>query len=350
MPTSSPLSRTAASLVLAVASAQAQPAPPSIQPHGGPWPVQGGFAFDQGKKKAAKTRQSVSGIACGLDAQQQRVCLLAFDEGVHARWATLQDGVLVAEPAPLLLRDDTGELDAEGAATDGRYFFVTGSHSAKRKSGESNPHSRHVIRFQRDPATGRALRSANGALVGYADTGRLWSVMQAQPALQAFAKEDARLGEDAGVNIEGIAVRDGRLYFGLRSMGAVLAVDAAALFTPAGAVQATVTPLALGAGRGIRDMQAVAHGFLLLAGPNDAEAQQNVGWTIVWWDGQPSTTLVTPTTLAALDLGSVRRSDCDKETKPEAIAVLQETPTGFEVLVLSDGMCDGGPLAFTVKK
>lgn len=350
MQPSTPLSRTAAGLLLAVVSVQAQSAPPSIQPHGGRWTVQAGFNFDLGKKQAIKTRQSVSGIACSLNAQQQRVCLLAFDEGVHARWATLQDGALVAEPAHLVLRDDTGELDAEGAATDGRYFYVTGSHSAKRKSGQSNPHSRHVIRFQRDPATGRALRSADGALVGYADTGRLWTVMQALPALQAFAQEDTRLGEDAGINIEGVAVRDGRLLFGLRSMGAVLAVDADALFSPTGAVQATVTLLNLGAGRGIRDMEAAANGFLLLVGPNDVQAHQNVGWNIAWWDGKPSTTPVTPKALATLDLHPVQRSDCDKETKPEAITVLQETPTSFEVLVLSDGMCDGGPLAFTVPK
>ncbi len=346
---STPLSHTAASLLLAAASAQAQAAP-SIPPHGGVWPVQAGFAFDLAKKKALKTRQSVSGIACSLNAQQQQVCLLAFDEGVHARWATLKDAAMVAEPAPLVLRDDTGELDAEGAATDGRYFYVTGSHSAKRKTGESNPHSRHVIRFQRDPATGRALRSADGGLAGYADTGRLWTVMQAQPALKAFAKENAALGEEAGVNIEGVAVRDGRLYFGLRSMGAVLAVDAEALFTPAAAVQATVTPLVLGTGRGIRDMQAVDKGFLLLTGPNDAEAHQGVGWTVAWWDGQASTTPVTPKVLASLDLGKVKLGDCDKETKPEALTVLKETPGSYEVLVLSDGMCEGGPLAFTVPK
>ncbi|MEO5795097.1 MAG: DUF3616 domain-containing protein [Rhodoferax sp.] len=351
MQPSTPLARTAAGLLLAVASVQAQSAPPSIQPHGGLWPVQAGFDFELGKKKALKTRQSVSGIACSLNARQERVCLLAFDEGVEARWATLKNEAMVAEPTPLPLRDNTGELDAEGAATDGHYFYVTGSHSAKRNSCESNPHSRHVIRFQRDPATGRALRSASAALVGYADTGRLWSVMQAQPELKAFAKEQACLGTTAGVNIEGLAVRDGRLYFGLRSMAAVLAVDADALFSPSAAVQATVTPLVLGTGRGIRDMEAVDKGFLLLAGPDDVEVhQRGVGWTFAWWDGQASPTPVTPKLLASLDLSKVKLRDCDKEIKPEALTVLKETPSSFEVLVLSDGLCDGGPLAFTVPK
>ena len=348
---STPLSRTAAGLLLAVASVQAQSAPPSIQPHGGLWPVQAGFDFDQGKKKAVKTRQSVSGIACSLNASQQRVCLLAFDEGVQARWATIKDQALLAEPTPLHLRDATGELDAEGAATDGRNFFVTGSHSDKRKTGESNPHSRHVIRFQRDPVSGRALRNADGSLVGYADTGRLWSVMQAQPALQALAQERPEIsGATGGANIEGLGVRDGRLYFGLRNVGAVLAVDADALFSSNDEVHASLTALNLGAGRGIRDMEAVGNGFLLLAGPDDAEAHQSVGWTLAWWDGKPSSTPVTPKVLASLDLSRVPLSDCDKEIKPEAITVLGETPASFEVLLLSDGMCDGGPLAFTVPK
>lgn len=334
----------AAALLLASATAMA--AVPHLAPQGRIWPVQAGFDFDQGPKKAAKTRQSVSGIACSPNAQQQRVCLLAFDEGVQARWATLHNGVLQADPSPLALRDGTGELDAEGAATDGRFFYVTGSHSAKRKSGESNPHSRHVLRFQRDPASGRALRTPDGALQGYADTGRLWAVMQAQPALQAHAQENAALGKDGGINIEGLAVRDGRLFFGLRSMGAVLAVDAAALFTPADPVQATVSLLALGAGRGIRDMQAVGQGFLLLAGPDDAAASQPLGWAVAWWDGHSRQ----PQLLATLDLSGVQRTACDKETKPEALAVLQETASHYRVLVLSDGMCDGGPLEFNIPR
>ncbi|WP_422109848.1 DUF3616 domain-containing protein [Bradyrhizobium elkanii] len=36
------------------------------------------------------------------------------------------------------LRTSDEELDAEGAAADEKYFYVTGSHSAKRKTCESN--------------------------------------------------------------------------------------------------------------------------------------------------------------------------------------------------------------------
>ena len=314
-------------------------------------------------------------MACNVNADRQRICLLAFDEGAEARYARVGDRVLSVEAEPVVLRDTSDELDAEGAATDGRYFYVTGSHSAKRGDCASNPGSRHVIRFRLDPATGRALRSpaggASGKLGGYDDSGRLWSLMQAQPELAPHVGERKCLGSEPpakaptlagqqGVNIEGLAIRDGQLYFGFRGpvsngVAKVLAVDADALFShdTASKPKATMTSLALGQRRGIRDMVAVKTGFLLLAGPDDSSASQGVGWVLAWWDGKPaedSSGVVQPRLLAALDLSEVKLRQCDKELKPEAMTVLEETPAAYRLLVLSDGMCDGGPLTFTVPR
>ena len=348
------------------AGASAQPAPPSLQPDSGPWKSGAGFDFDLGKKKLQKTRQSVSGIACNLDARQQRVCLVVFDEGAQARHASVGDKALTADAEPVVLRATADELDAEGAATDGRYFYVTGSHSAKRNDCASNPGSRHVLRLRLDPATGRASR----AQADLADSGRLWPIMQAQPELAPHVGERKCLGSEAppeapalagqqGVNIEGLAVQGGRLYFGFRGpaskgVAQVLAVDADALFAPQAArdPKATVTRLALGQNRGIRDMVAVKTGFLLLAGPDDSSASQGTGWTVAWWDGKTAAagSVVQPRVLAALDLSGVKLHKCDKELKPEAMTVLKETPAAYKLLVLSDGLCDGGPLAFTVAR
>ena len=365
------------------AGACAQLPPPRIKPDSGPWDSGAGFHFDLAKNKLQKTRQSVSGLACNLDAQQQRICLVVFDEGAQARYAYVGDKVLSIDAEPVVLRATDGELDAEGAATDGRYFYVTGSHSAKRGDCASNPDSRHVLRFRLDPATGRALRSpagsASGALVDYADTGRLWSILQAQPELAPHVGERKCLGSEPppkaptlagqqGVNIEGLAVRDGRLYFGFRGpvlngVAKVLAVDADALFgaEASRAPKATMTSLALGQQRGIRDMVAVKTGFLLLAGPDDSSSSQGLGWTVSWWDGKGAEEIaeatakgragvVQPRLLAALDLSEVKLRKCDKELKPEAITLLEETPAAYKLLVLSDGMCDGGPLVFTLAR
>ena len=346
----------------------AQPAPSRVQPDSGPWDSGAGFQFELKKKKLQKTRQSVSGIACNLNAAQQRVCLLAFDEGAEARYATLDRQALRTDPEPVVLRDTTDELDAESAATDGRYFYVAGSHSAQRGDCASNPGSRRVSRFRMDPATGRALRSPTGALVDYADSGKLWPLMQALPELAPYVGKRKCLGDatpdkapdlagQQGVNIEGMAVQDGQLYFGFRGpvqdgVARVLAVNTEALFSPQPASNAkpTVTRLALGPHRGIRDMVAVKTGVLLLAGPDDSRANQGAGWTVAWWDGKTAAGVVQPRLLATLDPSGVMLRHCDKELKPEAITVLEETATAYKLLVLSDGLCDGGPLAFTVAR
>jgi len=192
--------------------------------------------------------------------------------------------------------------------------------------------------------------------------------MQAQPELAPYVGERKCLGDEPpnetptlpgqqGVNIEGMAVQGGQLYFGFRGpvlegVARVLAVNAEALFSPqaASAPKATVTRLALGQRRGIRDMVAVKTGFLLLAGPDDSRASQGAGWTVAWWDGKAATSVVQPKLLATLDLSGVKLRQCDKELKPEAITVLEETPVAYKLLVLSDGLCDGGPLAFTIAR
>ena len=352
------------------AQALAQTAPPLVQPEAGFWDSGVGFDFGLSKKKQLKVRQSVSGIACNLNASQQRVCLLAFDEGTQARYAVLGQQALLVDAEPVALRPTQDELDAESAATDGHYFYVAGSHSAKRSSCASNPASRHVIRFRLDPKTGRGLRTPEGALVGYGDSGKLWPLMQAVPELAPYVGEEKCLGSESppgaptlagqqGVNIEGMAVRGGQLYFGFRGpvidgVARILKVDAEALFNPqAGPLPAsTLTRLTLGAQRGIRDMVTVKDGFLLLAGPDDSPVSQTLDWRLFWWDGQPAPAggVVQPKALATLDVSAVKLRSCDKELKPEAITVLKETPQSYQVLVLSDGMCDGGPLVFNVPR
>jgi Protein of unknown function (DUF3616) len=155
-----------------------------------------------------------------------------------------------------------------------------------------------------------------------------------------------------GVNIEGLAVKDGRLYFGFRGpaedgVAEILAIDANALFT-GGDAKTTVANIVVGAGRGIRDLTAVKDGFLILAGPDDDN--KDVGWAIAEWDGKGNADVATPKFLAQLDLRDLVRPSCDEEIKTEAMAVLDDAPDHFKVLILSDGMCDGGPVTFRVSR
>jgi hypothetical protein len=63
-------------------NATAQPIP-LIRPIGGTLPVLGKFAFDE------KTRRAVSGIACIKSASPDKRCIVVFDEGTKAQFATL---------------------------------------------------------------------------------------------------------------------------------------------------------------------------------------------------------------------------------------------------------------------
>ena len=368
----------AAWLALASPAGAQNVAAPLIQPEAGLPALgddAGGFGAELKRKKQLQVRQSVSGIACALNAKQQQVCLLAFDEGAQGYFARLKGSTLKPLKKPVTLIPGDGELDAEAAATDGRYFYVAGSHSPRRSNCSARPDSRHIVRFARDAKTGRALkpgivkRAINTVMgefkpAGYADTtrtSRLWAIMQAQPELAPFVAEGLCMGDNGAVNIEGMAVQGGRLTFGLRGpvaggVAKLLSVDAEALFDPTGRAnpKAVVTTVALGAHTGIRDLVAVTGGFLLLAGPDDERAsQKSVDFSVWFWDGRASTTPGSPAAvraLATLDTHRVALRSCDAELKPEALTVLQETAQGYRVMVLSDGLCDGGALTFTVAR
>jgi Protein of unknown function (DUF3616) len=203
------------------------------------------------------------------------------------RYLTIMEkGYSIDNERVVLLPGDV-ELDAEAAATDGRYFYVTGSHSAKQEDCANNPNSRHVIRFPVEA-------SANGKRAGFSDTGALWTVMKDVPRLKEYVGDT--MCETAsktqlskrGVNVEGLAVKDGHLFFGFRSpaeggTAKTLSVDADRLFG-GGDANPNLFTLLLGAGQAVRDLQAVSDGILVLAGPDEAETSKDAGWAVARWD------------------------------------------------------------------
>ena len=61
---------------------------------------------------------------------------------------------------------------------------------------------------------------------------------------------------------------------------------------------------------------------------------------------------VKTTDLGPLDLSQAKRAQCDKEVKPEGMAVLTSHTEGsgdvYRLAIFSDGMCDGGPVIVDV--
>lgn len=367
------LSRTAFALfllalppLLASAAGAGAAEPSKLKPQAGPLDAGAGFAFTS---KPGKTRQALSGIACPAAPAAPALCLAVFDEGGEARYVTIEGAAIKPDAERVVLIPGKVELDGEAAATDGQFYYVAGSHSAKRGDCQTNPQSRHLFRFRVDPATGRGKRDAAGQLVDFADTGALWTAMGSVAGLKEHVGEAMCLGtkppKDAphltgknGVNIEGMAARDGRLFFGFRGPAGkdgakILSVDAKALFEGGGA-DPTLFTVPLGTDRSVRDLLAVSDGILVLAGPDDDKNNEKRGYTISRWNGRNGEDSIKP--LATLDLGGVPQRDCEKkikreDIKPEALAVLADKPgEPYQAIVFSDGLCDGGALRFSIPR
>jgi hypothetical protein len=101
----------------------------------------------------------------------------------------------------------------------------------------------------------------------------------------------------------------------------------------------------------VRDLIAVRDGILVLVGPDDDKASKDRPSIVALWDGKSTgDKAVEPKPLAQLDLTGVTLRECDKELKPEALAVLEDSATQYRLVILSDGMCDGGPLSFNIQR
>ncbi len=299
------------------------------------------------------TRRSVSGIACDRDEKRSRhKCVIALDEGAEARFAELGTGYYHADGAAVVLSQNQIELDAEGAATDGTYFYLTGSHSVKREDCAENPGSRVVMRFPVAADVGIA-NSDRSRPAGLVTTDKLWKRLSEFPELGA----NKCLKHAKGLNIEGLAAKGDRLFFGLRGPAAdgaafVASVDKNALFSKSATdLQLRIKRLDVAPGHGVRDMAAVNDGFLLIVGPDDRKDDKALASMLALWDGQSSK----PRILGAFALDDVKLrtgvNGCDdKELKPEAILVREDAGDHFAVTVLFDGMCDGGPLEFLVTR
>jgi hypothetical protein len=310
------------------------------------WAVKGKLLGKQDKKS-----KDVSGMACASDVGFPRRCLVIDDESQSAQFVTLHDGEIVAGPSVQLINDafeaKTLELDGEGVAYAHGFFYVIGSHGHPRdKDHQLDPHkdaakikakitaSSQVIRIAADSGTDNPTIQR---------TPRLKGLLVAQDILAPFV--DKRLEQATnGVTIEGVAVRENRLFAGFRGpsmhndQAVILSVTTGALFeNEPPDPQLHVLPL--GEGRGVRDLARFGKGLLVLAGPTAGEGGQ---YAIYWWDGSGKTV----TLLKNLD----EYHEDGEALKAEAIVPLGLTGSGLRVLVLFDGAKEGGPRAIEVAK
>jgi hypothetical protein len=165
-------------------------------------------------------------------------------------------------------------------------------------------------------------------------------VLEADPKLKPFLDQPATAN---GLDIEGLAFRGGRLFFGLRApsldgRASVLEVSAKDLF--AGGATAKRHEIDLGAGQGIRELVTLSDGrFLVLSGPSGSDDEPDATGRFQFWRwGGPGEALDRIGELPAMP------------GKAEGVFVFSDSERLIEGLVFCDGAKDGEPRPFRLIK
>jgi hypothetical protein len=282
----------------------------------------------------------ISGIACSTAVGFPRSCLVIDDNLQSAQFVVVRRGKLVAGDLIRLISDSYKgkplELDGEGIAYADGYYYVMGSHGYPRDKEHKLDPIRDADKIKaRIAASSQIVRvTANTGAPEIMATGKLRAIIAANPMLSPFL--DRRLDTN-GLTIEGVAVKDGRLFAGFRApsldngRAAILSVRLGALFSEDPA-DAKLYRLPLGNGRGVRDLTAYGNGFIVLAGPATGDG----AYAVYWWDG------INENTRLLRDLTDVIGKDGKR--KAEALLPLDESPSRLRVLILFDGEKQGAPV------
>ncbi|HON92708.1 MAG TPA: DUF3616 domain-containing protein [Sedimentisphaerales bacterium] len=280
--------------------------------------------------------QDLSGIAFISD----RFGLIGADESRDVQIVEIsrKDKILRARET-VSLAQSGDEIDIEGIAAEGNHYYIVGSHGISKKRGEIQGNRYSLFRLGVDPATGRPTRPLS------LERTSLVEILRTDPVLGEYFGKPLQL---RGVNIEGLTVRQGRLFIGFRGPNLegnafVLEVDADELFTGRSRPSYVLHTLHLGAGLGIREIVAAKSGFLIIGGNSASEPSerftQSVDYdddrefVLIVWDGVGS---------EVHKVGGIP----DVSGKAEAMVILEETQDHMRVLILFDGPRQGRPTLY----
>jgi hypothetical protein len=232
-----------------------------------------------------------------------------------------------------LLSGSDEEVDMEGAASDGKYLYVVGSHSLRRKKIDEDKayekNRKRLTNVAPHPDSYSLFRltlNADGALASQEQIS-LQDILEKNDILQPYL---AIPSKENGIDVEGVAVRQGRLFVGFR--GPVLRGNFVPVlsfeFEHPDDYQLSFVPLD---GRGIRDLVAVEDGFLILAGPvGDGDA----ACRLYAWNGKDCVPGDGAAAGRITPLGPIPSS---VGAKPEGAALTSEDADQWRLLIVSDG-------------
>ena len=201
--------------------------------------------------------KNLSGIAFLSD----RFGLIGADEvrDVQAVEISRPDKTLrVLETIPLVRSGS--EIDTEAIAAEGDCYYIVGSHGASKKKGERQDNRYSIFRLKVDPATGLpgGFQSGSVRVPAGLQTASLADVIRADPVLGTHFGQPL---QQKGINIEGLAIRNGQLFVGFRNpnlggFAFVMEIRADDVFSGSSRPSYTLHKLQLGEGLGIREIVA----------------------------------------------------------------------------------------------
>jgi len=307
----------------------------------GTWRVEWGQAWKV-RGDLAKGRDLSGAASFGGDK-----ALVISDETRAAQEVSIDRAArtLTAGKEVPLLPGSGPELDLEGVAAliEPRAYFLVGSQALSRKGGVLEPDRGGLFRLPVDEAG-----APDAGAVTKID---LRAVLAADAELKPFVDKSA---DENGLDIEGLAGREGVLFLGLRAPvrdgeATILSMEVDALWrgqASSGGDRATVMHhrIALGEGRGIRDLVALADdaGFLLLAGPSGGggggkKSALGEAYEFWHWPGPGS---------PAVRLGPLGPAATSDQAKAEGLLILSQSSTRIEGIVFHDGPKNGAPHGF----
>lgn len=279
--------------------------------------------------------KDLSGIAC----VSRQHCLIGADEGRRVQVARLsREAKTLRVERTIELLTSGEEIDIEAIAADGGYCYIVGSHGISKKEGRRQENRFKIFRLKVDPAGGVAAEP---------DVASLSGLLRADPVLGPHYRQPL---QRRGVNIEGLAAREGRLFVGFRGPNLdgnafVMEIAAEEVFAATRRPGYRLRRVRLGKGLGIRELVALKSGFLIIAGNAGSEPSEKYadaedyekdrGFEMFAWDGQSS---------EARRIGVIP----NVPGKAEAMTVLEESEDDVTVLMLFDGPKRGRPSVYRI--
>lgn len=223
------------------------------------------------------------------------------------------------------------EIDIEGIAIDGRTVYVTGSHNRVRDIGKKGGGGVGAVKRKETREEFFRFTLDDQGRPGKLERRSLMGVLKADAMLSGFSPVASK---ENGIDIEGLAFWGGRLYFGLRSpvlRDNWVPIISCTFEEPDKTAKLSYVQLG---GRGIRDITAIDEGFLLIGGP-PGDGDQD--YRLYLWDGVDA--LVQGDAHNARELAKLPSFG---KGKPEGLTVLRRSGAELELLIVCDGLPNGG--------